>query len=230
MAEMNAPADHRWTAPPPGPRATPGVVHIWRADLTAVGSGLWELLCAEEHERAAGILREGARARWACSRAMLRAVLGRYLDRDPRALRFELGQHGKPALRRTGPNTGPRRGDPDPAAGLRFNLSHSGELVLVAVTAGREIGVDVECMRERYTAELLRRWTVREATLKCLGTGLASAPPVPGANPVSGLWTAELDVGPQAVAAVAVAGEEACELRCWESAPTSIVLRRGAGP
>lgn len=187
------------------------MVDVWRVDLGAAqDDGLSGLLRAQERERAARILGEHRRARWVRSRGVLRALLGRYLDADPRGLRFELGPHGKPAL------LGAARGRTE----LRFNLSHAGALMLVAVTAGREVGVDVEHARERYTAEFLRAWTIREATVKCLGTGLASAPPTPAVKPAFALWTAELDAGPQAAAAAAVTGGEECELRCWDWTPT----------
>ncbi len=201
----------RWSTPPRSPRAVPGVVDVWRADLSvarngAAADGLIDLLCEQERARAARIVRERDRILWAHSRGVLRALLGRYLDADPPELRFALGVHGKPSL----------RGDAGRASYLRFNLSHSGELVLVAVTAGREVGVDVECARARHTAEFLRAWTVREATVKCLGTGLGSAPVAQGGTRATDLWTSELDVGPHAAGAVAVQGGQACELRCWD--------------
>jgi 4'-phosphopantetheinyl transferase len=234
----------RWSAPPLHPRAIPGVVDVWRADLGAKPGGLGELeglLCAQERERAARIVRARDRMLWARSRGMLRALLGRYVDRDPRELALELGAHGKPAL-----------GDDDGhASDLRFNLSHSGGMMLVAVTAGREVGVDVEVVRDparrtlderaiaarvlgaeqarrlerleprERTREFQRAWTMREAAVKCLGTGLASAPVAGEGGGGSGgriaaLWTTELDAGPRAAAAVAVEGSEACESRCWD--------------
>ena len=67
--------------------------------------------------RAARILSERNRTLWIRSRGVLRALLGRYLERDPRELRFVLGPHGKPALGREGMDAG---------EDLRFNLSHSG--------------------------------------------------------------------------------------------------------
>jgi phosphopantetheinyl transferase len=94
---------------------------------------------------------------------------------------------------------------------LRFSLSHSGGLALIAVTAGREVGVDIECARERYTAEFLRAWVAHEAVVKCRGVGLATPPAGPHPDDP---WTAELDVGPPAAAAVAVA-DGPCELRCY---------------
>jgi len=175
-------------------RAAKGIVHVWHADLAAAGDGLENLLCAQEHERARQMLSERNRVRWTRSRGILRALLGRYLDCDPRTLRFILGPHGKPALHREEGRC---------TTDLRFNLSHSRDLALVAVTATREVGVDIECARPRHAPELLRAWTLREAAVKCLGTGLTCAP----ANPPAGLWSTELPVGPRATAAVAVEGE-----------------------
>ncbi len=208
---MDVATGARWSPPQPYPRAIPGVVDVWRAGLGTAANGLEELgdlLCAEERARASCILDERRRALWARSRGVLRALLGRYLDADPRELRFELGAHGKPALA--------LRGEARQVANLCFNLSHSGELMLVAVSAGREVGVDVERTRERHTVEFLRTWTMREAAVKCLGTGLGSAPITGEGSPGAVLCTAELDVGPQTTASLAVEGEQACELRCWD--------------
>jgi len=222
--------DRRWTSAPPHPRATAGIVHVWQADLAAVGDGLEDLLDADERARAARIVHERDRLLWARSRGVLRALLGRYLDRDPRALRFVLGPHGKPMLEISRPDDL-----------VRFNLSHSGTLALYAVTAGREVGIDVEtaCRQidevavaarvlgrdqarrlarpdldpQARTREFLRAWVTHEAAVKCRGTRLA----MPSRPPLAGeLWTAELDVGPQARAAVAVDAAGPCELRCWD--------------
>ncbi len=166
---------------------------MWRADLDGAPEWLEDLLCASERARAARIVHERNRVRWARSRGMLRLLLARYLDADPRELRFELGAHGKPAL----------AGAPAQDSDLRFNLSHSGKLLLVAVAAGVEVGADIECANERHTTESMRTWTMHEATVKCLGTGLTSMP-VEGQAPPGGLWSTELDVGPHAFAALAV--------------------------
>jgi 4'-phosphopantetheinyl transferase len=215
------------------------VLDVWHVDLSrASDEELWELLCAQELARAAQIVDAHRRALWARSRGVLRLLLARYLDGDPRALRFAYGAHGKPALcdlaqagegeAGVGAQARPDRTGAD----LRFNLSHSGALALVAVSAGREVGVDVERARERHTAAFLRAWTLREATAKCLGAGLGAPRargPAPdmgdgvglsedmaaGANmdTGAGVWTAELDLGPRAFAAVALAGRRECELR-----------------
>jgi hypothetical protein len=213
MVEVDAPTIRPWTPGPPAARARAGTIDVWRADLAAVGDELEELLCAEERERAARIAQEHDRVRWARSRGVLRALLGRYLERDPRTLDFTLGAHGKPALPRE--ETGP---EPSAAADLRFNLSHSGTLALYAITDGREVGVDIERARERYTPEFLRAWVAREAAGKCRGIGLGRETGLAksrGVTPPDALWTAELDVGPDAAGAVAVKGGR-CELCCWE--------------
>lgn len=206
-----------------------GVVDVWQADLTAIGGRPRELLCEEELARAARILPERKRTLWARSRGVLRVLLGRYLDCDPRTLRFVLGPHGKPAL---------LRDDTESVEDLRFNLSHSGGLALYAMTVGQEVGVDVEVPRRRVdelalAARVLgreqarrlasiedpvsraqrftRAWVAHEAAMKCLGLGLAP----PAETLRDDLWSTQLDVGPGATAAIAVAGGR-CELRCRE--------------
>jgi 4'-phosphopantetheinyl transferase len=121
-------------------------------------------------------------------RGLLRFLLGRLTGAPPGALSLDVAEHGKPFLK-----GGP--GGQSPA----FNLSHSGDLALIAVAAGGRLGVDVErfaperdigpvavrffSARERASlaslAPSLRRrafyacWTRKEAYLKALGRGLA---------------------------------------------------------
>jgi 4'-phosphopantetheinyl transferase len=137
-----------------------------------------------------------------------------------------LGARGKPALA-----TAPKR------TRLEFNLSHSGDLALFAF-ARSPVGVDVEVARpgvdvialagrvfgpeqvERLKSlglpererEFLRAWVRHEAVLKCRGAGIGTP------ADERGLWLAELDVGSEAAAAVALEGvpEELC-LWDWAS-------------
>src|SRR5579862_4495247 len=197
-------------------RALPGVVDVWRVDLGRATDGrLAELLSARERERAARIVDARRRELWVRSRGVLRALLARYLQADARELHFVAGAHGKPRLG-SEPSETHRGGEPGPNENVRFNLSHSRELMLLAVTAGREVGVDVEQARERYTTDFLRAWTLREATGKCFGAGLVS-PPLACDDAPGDMWATEMDVGPRVFAAVAVAGAKACELslRDW---------------
>lgn len=153
----------------------------------------------------------------------LRRVLGRYLHLPAAEIRLARGEHGKPRLS-------------DQESGLQFNLSHSGSLALVAVSCGREVGVDVEELKpgrnlvalaaralEPAEAEAVRAaseddrarvfyelWTAHEARLKCLGIGLTGT--VPGPSPPIAVTGVPVDRG--FAAAVAVEGE-AVPLHCW---------------
>lgn len=115
---------------PQPPRA--GEIHIWRVALeTAAPSRSWceSFLNAEERAKAARFHFEIDQLRSITGRGLLRWVLGQYLDLAPAGLSFELNERGKPRL---------------PAGDLRFNLSHSGDMVLLAFTRDAEIGVDIE--------------------------------------------------------------------------------------
>jgi 4'-phosphopantetheinyl transferase len=162
-------------------------VHIWRAALDEAGWPGAERLPAPERERAAAFLREQPGRRWVASRWALRRVLESYLEEPAAEIELEIGEHGKPRLRNGGE--------------IAFNLSHSNGLALVAVTEGREIGVDVEMIeRDKNVVALAERalppeeasavraasaaerpavfyaaWSRHEARLKCLGIGLADA-------------------------------------------------------
>lgn len=201
-------------------------MHVWRADLRAVDDELGQLLCQQELARAARLLNHSARVRWMRCHGILRTLLAHYLGLDPRALQFSLGEHGKPALQSAG------------ARPLRFNLSHSGDLALYAVSGTMEVGIDVEVTRRRLdelavaarvlgeaeaerlgalgpetrTREFLRSWVAHEAAVKCRGTGLGRRSE---GSPAAGLWSAELEIGPGAAAAV-VAEEGPSELCLWD--------------
>lgn len=173
-----------WPTGPERPALTAGEVHVWRARLDGTHPGPAGLPAAER-ERAAAFLRDDAAGRWVASRWALRQVLSRYLDEPAAEIALELGENDKPQLA-------------DPSSGLRFNLSHSGDLALVAVAPDREVGVDIEqiepardllALAERALAPeavaeiraaapdkqhlaFHRAWTRHEARLKCLGLGL----------------------------------------------------------
>jgi 4'-phosphopantetheinyl transferase len=199
---MLATADDTWTPGPLRPLLAADTVHVWRADLIAVAEDLGELLCSEEHARAERIVNEREGELWRRSRGLLRTLLGRYLQRDPSALRFVTGEHGKPALAQDTterPATG-QRAAADPNC-LSFNMSHSGDWALYAFSHAGAVGVDVELARrpveevaiaarmfgaaeaQRLQAldpanrqrEFLRAWAHHEAELKCLGVGIGGA-------------------------------------------------------
>jgi 4'-phosphopantetheinyl transferase len=167
-------------------------VHVWTASRDApddVVGAMRGLLEGDELRRADRFVSAVDRRQFAVGRGLLRTILGRYLDRDPASIRFVTNPHGKPEL--------------DPASGvdptLRFNLAHSGSLVLYALTRGRDLGVDVEKVRPDFGGEALagrffapgevaalkalpesdrtlaffHGWTRKEAYIKAKGKGLA---------------------------------------------------------
>lgn len=162
-------------------------VDIWQGSFNAKRERLAELravLSEEELSKASGMLREQARMRFIVARGLLRCTLAGYLQRDPRELQFVIGEHGKPAL-----------------AGhdLAFNLSHTEDSLLLAVSNLQTVGVDVETVRPRkslreiarrcfsarefahwqqlppaeQTRQFFRLWTIKEAFVKAVGRGIA---------------------------------------------------------
>jgi len=126
---------------------------------------------------------------FAFARAMLRTLLGGYLDVPPDRLSFHNSELGKPALR-----------SPWSESHVHFNLSHTQGAVLVGVCLGRQIGADIELIREDFEVEdiatrffsaqeqnalsefapgrarrqaFFRCWTRKEAWLKARGSGLS---------------------------------------------------------
>ncbi len=180
-----------WPAGTPAASLATGEVHVWLADLRQPAERLVALaatLTADERERAARFRFPEHRDRFIAGRGLLRELLARYLDRSAAALRFEPGPHGKPVV-----------AGADAGTGLHFNLSHSGDGALYAISR-REVGVDLERLdrtlnfaaivdrvctprelvrfrsqppeRERET--FFACWTRKEAIAKALGGGLAS--------------------------------------------------------
>lgn len=220
---MTCAAPHSQFEPAPADsRLRAGEVHLWRARLDEPPADAERLLAPEEWQRADRFHFARDRERFVAAHALLRLILGRYEHCDPRELRFTHGAHGKPQLE---------------DSALRFNLSHSGDLLLLAVTYGREVGVDVEEMRDNVPVEMLADhyfepaeawslrllptpervwrfynvWTGIEAQLKAGGVGLANGTRVvePDRWSLLSLRPAEGFAG-----ALAVEGAE-FQLACW---------------
>ena len=163
-------------------------VHVWRIALDPPPpcvEGLGLHLTPEETARANRYLQPGDRERFIAGRGWLRSILGRYLGADPARLEIRYGPRGKPEL----------AGD----CSISFNLAHSRDLGLLAVTEGRQVGIDLEAVRpmpdagpiatrffsasERSTwlalpeadrnEAFFRCWTRKEAFLKATGMGLS---------------------------------------------------------
>lgn len=165
---------------------TAGEIHVWRVPLDSIEM---PPSTAGEAARAARFRTPDLQRRYLRSHAALRAILAGYTEAR---LDFAVSGTGKPFL---------------PAAPhVKFNLSHSREMALVAVTLEVEVGVDVEWIRpmpdyrdiaERFfppsqaaqvtdEADFFRRWTRLEAVVKACGTGIYGIAEEP-----AGEWTIE---------------------------------------
>jgi 4'-phosphopantetheinyl transferase len=148
-----------WKPPPESLELPADEVHVWRAPLDVAPSrlpGLQGALSDDERQRAARFLLQRHRDRFIVARAALRDVLARYLGVRPEELAFRYARHGKPSL--------------ETEAGshwLRFNLTHSHDLALVALARDRELGVDVEHLHRQVEAERIaeRFFSPREAAV-----------------------------------------------------------------
>jgi 4'-phosphopantetheinyl transferase len=145
-------------------------------------------LSPDERARAERFRFARDRRRYVVAHTYLRVLLARFLDREPASVRFQRGTNGKPAL-----------ADDGRAPRVRFNLSRSHELGLLAIQLDDEVGVDLERVRafadalpvaERFFAAAEHQmlcalpererdaaffgfWTCKEAILKCIGLGLS---------------------------------------------------------
>lgn len=170
-------------------RLLPLEVHVWEFSLAVPDSTVVDCskrLSADEQQRATRFHFAADRSRFTVARGALRTTLTAYTGTPPESHRFTYSKHGKPRLE-------------SQFLDIRFNLSHSGERAVIGVTLGREIGVDIEQVRENVEIDSLaerffsvgerefmrglphekklgtffRYWTCKEAFLKAQAVGLA---------------------------------------------------------
>lgn len=169
----------------------PNEVHLWRLNLQATACGTdkrMSTLSGDEQSRAARFRREIDRQYYVTTRATLRQLLGAYLKKDPRELIFAYSEKEKPSL-----------GGEEAGSRIEFNISHSGDLALLAFARSRQLGVDVEQIHRDFEIDKIaarffsaaeqkqlsalpeaRRgeafflcWTRKEAYIKATGKGLS---------------------------------------------------------
>jgi len=165
----------------------PHQVDVWRImlDMTpATVKWLGSHLSADESQRAARFRFHEDRKRFIISHGCLRDILSRYLNCPPGQLIFSTNDYGRPYLK---------------SYELEFNLSHSGDFALLAITRDRKVGVDLERFRPEMEFESIARrffspnevsellalpleqreaaffncWTRKEAYIKAHGLGLS---------------------------------------------------------
>jgi 4'-phosphopantetheinyl transferase len=166
-------------------------VQVWRIDLIVSMEAIQQLtrlLSADEYARSQRFRFQQHRDRFTVGRGVLRTLLGQYLDTPPDQLQFEYSSYGKPSLLPV------RNGKT-----VQFNVTHSGDVALVAIALDRRVGVDLEQIRSMPEAKSLaqrffaasesahictlptleqqmmffRYWTCKEAYLKAIGSGIA---------------------------------------------------------
>ncbi|MEM9365035.1 MAG: 4'-phosphopantetheinyl transferase superfamily protein [Planctomycetota bacterium] len=172
--------------PPRGDR-----LELWHAQASSTDAGPTERFCEqwlveEEHASAARFRVAKARNQHVIGRGMARCLLSHRVC-DARQIQIETLEQGKPFVQ-------------SPEAAIRpFNIAHTDGLVMCGLASGaRWIGVDVECLERRTDTNLARRyfassevaqldrvrdederchrflkiWTLKEAFIKAIGTGL----------------------------------------------------------
>lgn len=167
-------------------------VHVWQWDLDVCGGDFdryWEMLSAQERERADKFRFERHRRRFVAGRGELRQRLSRYLGLSPWEVALGYGSDGKPFCTIQ-----------PPGQRICFNLSHSENSAALAISNGFEVGIDIERIRPieesvplevfstRERAEFtalpeterqqvfFESWARKEACLKALGTGFTLPP------------------------------------------------------
>lgn len=180
-----------WLPAPANFTLLPNDVHIWRINLNQHESTLENLansLSEDELARANRFYFLEHRQRFIAGRGSLRTILGGYLGVTAKEVQFDYEPRGKPFLASKFADSG-----------LGFNLSHSQNLALCAVSKHRQLGVDLEYIRpmsdleslanrfflpreyelvrslpnEQKSSVFFRYWTCKEAYLKATGEGIA---------------------------------------------------------
>lgn len=159
-------------------------IDIWSLRLTGLQARTADCLSwlsDPERARSENLFRPEDRIRAVLSRGMLRLILADYMGDDPSRLVFESNKNGKPFLR---------------DGAIDFNISHSRDRLLIAATAGRPVGVDIEMRNDNTTTEMIAKrfyspaecaffkeaenpthgffdiWAKKEAYVKARGTGI----------------------------------------------------------
>jgi 4'-phosphopantetheinyl transferase len=166
-------------------------VHVWCASLDDAAYPIEaydKLLTDKERERAKRFVMKRDRNRYVFSKGMLKTLIKSYTGLGPDKLQYLSGPYGKPNL-----DAGLSKGR------LSFNMAESAGYALFAFTQNREIGVDIERIRDIPEIERIvslffsegeqaefaslppqekkqaffNGWTRKEAFIKALGVGLS---------------------------------------------------------
>lgn len=176
-----------WNQPPANLDLQPQHVDVWRVSLNVEPDSVKQIestLSADETERASKFQFDKDKYRSIIARGSLRDILSRYLNCKPNEPIFSINKYGKPALDNFK---------------MEFNVSHSGDFVVIAVTQNRRVGVDIERVRQGISSHVIAKqyfskaevdelrslpieqretafftcWSRKEAYIKAHGLGLS---------------------------------------------------------
>lgn len=195
-------------------------VHLWLVDMNNVTSPSvstqWQhLLTDEEQCRMQRFHQTEKQQQFVVGRVALRLILNALLNKpSAQDITFAKSETNKPFLLNN-------------PQGIQFNLSHSGNVILIAVTRGKQCGVDIEAIntsrdvlklaefyfhKKEYAALrhcdkspdvmlFYKLWTLKEAFVKADGRGMA----IPG----DGYYFQNIDSAmPQLVTTQAVSAKQ----------------------
>src|ERR1017187_5434061 len=168
-------------------------IHLWYHKLENLNDAdlikaYWALLNPEEQAKYQTFIHLGKKTEYLTTRILVRKTLSQYIDYQPGQLQFSENSNGRPEI------SHPKIDMP-----LRFNISHTFGLVVVAVALDCELGVDVEFIKrtddltslaehnfsdpevmalkklgeEAQVGRFFEIWTLKEAYIKARGKGLS---------------------------------------------------------
>lgn len=177
-----------WSSPPSTLQLNTDQIHVWMVDVPSNKVNevaFFSLLSKDEKERANRFRFEKDRLIYVTAKAILRKLIGQYLNIDPTNIIFQYYKKGKPYI--------------NSKEDLKFNVSHSGDKVLIGFSLQHEMGVDIEYNKRKVKLkEVAKRffsqteyekmvqlpksqwrtaffncWTRKEAFIKAKGGGLS---------------------------------------------------------
>ena len=181
-------------------------IDVWRISLAPVKTkrNLASILSKDEISRAKRLVNKTKGNRFLMSRLALREILSRYIGVEPQKITFRYSEQGKPSL--------------DPSINERsieFNLSHSENMMLLAISRAKQVGIDIEAIRPMHISDGLLRnyfssldaeslsgisqqnklatfyelWTRKEAHAKACGLGIGKTSPIDCSHTAGMLWS-----------------------------------------
>jgi len=181
----------QWHKTPGDLQLSPGHIDLWSAHLDLPEEQIKvfaKTLDRDEIARAEKFNFPDKYCEYVVTRGLLRLALALVAKMEPEDFQFDYTEHNKPGLKKN-----------DNPEGIAFNVSHSHDYALVAIGVNRNIGVDVEKVRESLDHEKLAQrffstaeyaalmqtpvlqrarvfytiWTRKEAFVKAIGKGIS---------------------------------------------------------